>query len=356
MRPCYMFAAGKAEGEPETLSIYDEIGFWGVQAKDFRTSLANVKSSILNVEINSPGGDVFAGVAIYNMLKSSGKEIVVKVMGVAASAASLIAMAGDKRVMPKNTMMMIHNPWSFAMGNADELRDTADTLDKIGASLLGTYMSATGLDEAKIKAMLATDTWMTADEAMEMGFATEITDEVKVSAKFDLARAELPSKVRASLGLPPADPVDPPADPADPPPADPPADPVDPPAADPAPIAEQITALAKAAGLEVYAATFALKCGTVADAQARIGVAREINALCASIKMPDAAAAFINEGKTVAEARASMIEIMAKQDKHIDTTPPRADGKKTTSTSGKKPVTTASLWDSHNKQSAKKGS
>ena len=91
------------------------------------------------MEINSPGGDVFAGLAIYNALKGSGKEIVVKVMGVAASAASLIAMAGDKIVMPKNTFLMVHNPWSVAMGNAEELRQTADTLDKIGESLKATY-------------------------------------------------------------------------------------------------------------------------------------------------------------------------------------------------------------------------
>ena len=353
MRPCYMFAAAKAEGEPETLSIYDEIGFWGVQAKDFRTSLANVKSSILNVEINSPGGDVFAGVAIYNMLKSSGKEIVVKVMGVAASAASLIAMAGDKRQMPKNTMMMIHNPWSFAMGNADELRDTADTLDKIGASLLGTYMGATGLDEAKVKAMLSTDTWLTADEALEMGFATEITDEVKVSAKFDLERAELPAKVRAALGLPVASTETPPA--ADP--AEDPADTGDTPPVDESPIADQVAALAKAAGLEAYAATFTLACGTVAEAQARIGVAREINALCASVKMPDAAAAFIKDGKTVKEARDSMIVTMATADERspIDTTP-RNNQQPTGKSGNPKVINTASVWDSHNNQKVKKGS
>lgn len=110
MRPCFKFVAATAD-QPSVLSIYDEIGFWGVQAKDFISDLAKVSSKVLNVEINSPGGDVFAGLAIYNALKGSGKEIVVKVMGVAASAASLIAMAGDKIIMPKNTFMMIHNPW-----------------------------------------------------------------------------------------------------------------------------------------------------------------------------------------------------------------------------------------------------
>ena len=108
MRPCFAFNA--ATDTEATLEIYDEIGFWGVQAKEFITQLKGVKAPVLNVEISSPGGDVFAGIAIYNALKASGKEIVVKVMGMAASAASLIAMAGDKIVMPKNSFMMIHNP------------------------------------------------------------------------------------------------------------------------------------------------------------------------------------------------------------------------------------------------------
>lgn len=364
MRPCYAFAAAKAAGEPETLSIYDEIGFWGVQASDFRTALAAVKSSTINVEINSPGGDVFAGVAIYNMLKASGKEVVVKVMGVAASAASLIAMAGSKRQMPKNTMLMVHNPWSFAMGNADELRDTADTLDKIGNSLLGTYMAATGMAEPEMKALLAKDTWLTADEALEMGFATEVTDEIKVSAKFDLARAELPAKVQAALGLSPKAELTPEeiaaqeaetarlaAEEAE--------------AARLAaagqstdPIAEQVSALAVKAGLADYAPAWAVACTTVAEAQARISTAREINALCTVAKKADSAKAFIAANKTVAEARASLAEAMAKEDEDnpVDTTP-RDKNPKMAGKGGKpKAVNTQSIWDSHNAQSMKKGS
>ena len=239
MRPCFKFIPAASAEAPAVLSIYDEIGFWGVQAKDFISELSGITAKVVNVEINSPGGDAFAGLAIYNALKSSGKEIVVKVMGVAASAASLIAMAGDKIIMPKNTFMMVHNPWSFAMGNADELRDTADTLDKIGASLQATYVSRTGQSEDKIKELLSKDTWLTADESLELGFATEVVDDIKAMAVFDMDRAELPEAVRAVFKAAVVPPEDEPADDtteADEKPAD--------------PMAEQIEARAKAAADE----------------------------------------------------------------------------------------------------------
>lgn len=346
MRPCFQFVAAKAESQPETLSIYDEIGFWGVQAKDFRASLGAVKSQVLNVEINSPGGDMFAGIAIYNMLRASGKTIHTKVMGVAASAASVIAMAGDKIIMPKNSMMMVHNPWTVVAGNADELRDTADTLDKMGISLMSTYVNKTGLPEEEVQALLAVDTWLTADEALEKGFATELADEIKVNAKFDLARADLPEKVRAALGLVKAqDPVDP-VDPADP------VDPVDP-AEDEAPIADQVSALAVAAGLKDFEGVFALNCTTVAEAKTRIASAREIKSICAKVQLPDAAAAFIKSNTPVAEARASLLKTMAEADDEtpIDTTP---RSKQTTGSAMPKVINTASIWALHNAQRASK--
>ncbi len=133
MRPCYTFIAA-SDNKPPVLSIFDEIGFWGVQAKDFLASLSATPGTDLDVEISSPGGDMFAAVAMYNGLRASGKKITTRVMGVAASAASLVFMAGDNRVMPKNTHLMVHNPWTFAGGNAVELRETADFLDKTGTT------------------------------------------------------------------------------------------------------------------------------------------------------------------------------------------------------------------------------
>lgn len=352
MRPCFKFIAAAAADQPATLSIYDEIGFWGVQAKDFIGDLRAVTSKTINVEINSPGGDVFAGLAIYNALKSSGKEIVVKVMGVAASAASLIAMAGDKIVMPKNTFMMVHNPWSFAAGNADELRDTADTLDKIGASLQATYVARTGQTEDKIKELLSKDTWLTADESLALGFATEVTDAVTASASFDMARADLPEAVRgvfkAALqtttetvtetenSVTTTETVTVTETEGDTPAED--------------PVADQVAALAKTAGLEAYASVFALGATTTVEAETRIAAAREIVALCKVAGRPDDATPAIKANKSVADVRAALIAAKADEDVHTDTTKPNQLGTQASSSG----VSPQKVWNSHNAQQASK--
>ena len=356
MRPCFAFKPAAAADAPETLLIFDEIGFWGVQAKDFVSDLGKVKSKTINVEINSPGGDVFAGLAIYNALKSSGKEIVVKVMGVAASAASLIAMAGDKIVMPKNSFMMIHNPWSFAMGNADELRETADTLDKIGASLKATYASKTGMDEKELDALLAKDTWLTADEALEMGFATEVVEDIKANAKFDMARADLPEQVKAMFTVAaedaPAqedavdvDPEDPDADPAARAAVDEPVAPT---------FAEEVEAAAKGAEMVAYAPLWAVACTSMTEVAAKIKEAREIKSLCAIAKKPEKADGFIKASSPLVEVRASLVRAMAQQDEETHTDASVKE-KLATGETAKSQVSPARLWASHKGQTSMKG-
>lgn len=328
MRPCFAFSnLNAADNSSAVLSIYDEIGFWGVQAKDFVAELGKVKSKSITVEINSPGGDVFAALAMYNALRASGKEVVAKVMGVAASAASLIFMAGDKRVMPKNTHLMIHNPWSFAMGNADELRETAETLDKIGASLTATYAARSGVPEDKLKEMLAKDTWISADEALADGFATEVIEEVKANAKFDLDRADLPEAVRAVFAKAA---VELPA------PASSGAEPA---------FADQVVALAKANGFEVYASDWALKFSKIEDVQSSIAVGREIKALCGAVKMAERADAFIKAGNTIADVRAALVEARAKADEeaHVDTAPKNSN-QPTKHGASQSAVKTADVW------------
>jgi ATP-dependent Clp protease protease subunit len=334
MRPCFEFRnLAAADDKPATLSIFDEIGFWGVQAKDFISALGSVQGSSLNVEINSPGGDVFAGLAIYNALKGSGKEIVVKVMGVAASAASLIAMAGDKIVMPKNTFLMVHNPWSVAMGNADELRQTADTLDKIGQSLKATYAAKTGLSDEELNSMLATDTWLTADEALAKGFATEVIDDVKASASFDMVRANLPENVKAVFQAASEQMQD--ATAAN-----------KPEVAQPT-VAETIEAAAQAAQLGEFSAVWVVACADLEEANARIAQAKEINSVCAFAKRPEIAAAAIRAGKSVAEVRAQILTDMAVEDERTHTDASKRDFEQVAQGSEKPKVTTAALWASH---------
>lgn len=165
------------------LQLYGEIAdssWWGdeVTPKNFKDELDALGNiSVLNVYINSPGGDVFAGQAIHSMLKRHKAQVNVYVDGLAASIASVIAMAGDKVIMPSNAMMMIHDPWTIAAGNAQDFRKMADDLDKIKESLIAAYLGkATNLDEATISEMMKEEKWLTAQEAVEYGFADEVEE------------------------------------------------------------------------------------------------------------------------------------------------------------------------------------
>ena len=166
-------------GDISDSAYWDEVG-----AKEFVADLSKVTSNDITVRINSGGGSVFAGFAMYNSLKQHKANITVRVDGLAGSAASIIAMAGDKIIMPKGSMMFIHNSWTYAAGNANELSDYADMLKKIDASMLEVYKAKTGLDEKAIKDLMDKDSWLTASEAKELGFATDIED-IEIAASLD---------------------------------------------------------------------------------------------------------------------------------------------------------------------------
>lgn len=172
--------------------LYGEIvnkTWWGdeVTPKQFKADLDELgEIETLNVYINSPGGDVFAGQAIHSMLKRHKANVNVYIDGLAASIASVIAMAGDTIYIPKNAMMMIHNPWTIAIGNAEEFRKLADDLDKISESIIEAYKGKTFLDEDEIKELMNDETWMTAEEAVEYGFADELEEEKQVAASVNL--------------------------------------------------------------------------------------------------------------------------------------------------------------------------
>lgn len=351
MRPCFVFKAQAAD-KPTVLAIDDEIGFWGTQAKDFRSSL-NAVSGDLEVEINSPGGDAFAGIAMFNMLKAfadSGRQVTTRVTGIAASAASVVFLAGTKREMPKNTMTMIHGPSGGAYGSADELRDTADALDKVQSAMRGIYTSRMGISDAEADTLLAKDSWLTADEALAMGFATVVTDGVQATAKFDMARADLPEAVRAVFKAQAADPA-----PVDPAPADP--APVDPAPADPAPVeplADQIAAAAAKAGFEAYSPLWAVVCTSMVDVVARINSAKEIKALCAVAKKADMADGFIKGNKALDEVRAELVKALAHHDSNTHTDGSQTVNSQATDQAEKPKVSTASLWASHRGQKSER--
>ena len=182
----------KAMGSSAEISIYNEIGGWGVSAKDFMYSLKDAGAlTDITLRINSPGGSVFDGMAIYNQLVAHKAQVTVYIDGLAASMASVIAMAGDLIVMPENAMMMIHNPWMIAGGDAEELRNNADLLDKIKSNMVGSYAKRTGKTDDEISAIMDAETWFTGKEAVENGFADESLQPLDIAASikgFDLTK------------------------------------------------------------------------------------------------------------------------------------------------------------------------
>lgn len=167
--------------------IYEMIGedFWtggGVTAKNFQKELSEIKASQIDLHINSPGGVVFDGITIYNLIKQHPANVTTYIDGLAASIASVIALAGDKVIMAGNALYMVHNPEGLVMGTSADMRSLADVLDKIAGTMIGTYTAKTGKPEAEIKALLDAETWMTADEAKENGFVDEISEEMDMAA------------------------------------------------------------------------------------------------------------------------------------------------------------------------------
>ncbi|MDP2377776.1 head maturation protease, ClpP-related [Reyranella sp.] len=159
--------------------LYDEIGWYGVTAKEFIAALATITTPNICVRINSPGGDVFDGLAIYNALKSHKGNVVCVVDGLAASAASFIAMAGTTVSIHESAMLMIHRAWGFAIGNEADMTEMAKVLAKIDGQLAGIYAKQTGKKAEEMLALMAGDsdgTWFTAQEAADGGFVDEIID------------------------------------------------------------------------------------------------------------------------------------------------------------------------------------
>jgi ATP-dependent protease ClpP protease subunit len=184
----------ETKGSVRVIEMYGVIGesFWedGITAREVSVAVAGPETDII-CRINSPGGSSFEGIAIYNILKSSGKNIKVIIDGVAASAASVIAMAGDSIEMGTGTMMMIHEAWTYTIGSAADMEKTAAILRKVTSSSVDIYAAKTGKKTDEIAALLAAETWLSADEAVEMGFANVKTDsqaEVEeIAQAFDFA-------------------------------------------------------------------------------------------------------------------------------------------------------------------------
>jgi ATP-dependent protease ClpP protease subunit len=179
-----------ADGEAE-ITLFDEIGFGGTSAKAFISDLKKLSGQRVHLRINSVGGSVVEGTAIYNALRRHKGGLTVHVEALAASMASVVAMAGDEVAIADNALLMIHNPWSMSMGDADDLRKEADVLDKLKSTLVNAYKRKTGMDADEISDMMNEETWLGAEEAVALGFADYIEDGMEAAASItpEAARA-----------------------------------------------------------------------------------------------------------------------------------------------------------------------
>lgn len=177
--------APKADATTE-ISIFDEIGMWGVSAKQFITDLKQIPSDHkILLRIHSPGGEVFDGNAIYNALQNHKGGVEVQIEGLAASMATVIALTGAPVRMAANGFYMIHNPWGIAAGDAAELRDQAELLDKIRLNMVNAYAARSKQSAEQITAWMDAETWFTAQEAKDAGFVDEITNDLALAASAD---------------------------------------------------------------------------------------------------------------------------------------------------------------------------
>jgi ATP-dependent Clp endopeptidase proteolytic subunit ClpP len=170
------------------ISIYDEIGSFGTSAKGFIKEISNIGDKDITIRMNSVGGNVFDGIAIYNALRSHRGYVNIKIEGLAASISTVIAMAGDNIEMSENGFFMIHNPFGQSHGEANDMRKTAELLDKIKNEIIEIYQNKVSLSYDELSNMMDKETWLSSEEALEMGFVNYITEPIKVAATFDLSK------------------------------------------------------------------------------------------------------------------------------------------------------------------------
>jgi len=183
------FEIKNATEESADVYIYDVVGdpWVGLDSATVVKQLNELKTKKISLRINSPGGLVFDGMAIYNAIARHPAEVTTYIDGLAASIASVIALAGKRVVIAENAMMMIHEPWSYAVGNSAQLRKEADVLDQIRETIINVYETRTGENRDVIAKLMADETWFTAKEAVAAKLADEVTTGMKAAACFDLS-------------------------------------------------------------------------------------------------------------------------------------------------------------------------
>jgi ATP-dependent Clp protease protease subunit len=202
--PTPKFYAMEHTGNNETtVTLYDEIGAFGAGSKEFLADLGKLAGQHIHLRINSPGGSVVEGTAIYNALRRHEGGLTVHIDSLAASMASVIAMSGETVYMADNALLMIHNPWTVSMGESKDLRKEADLLDKLKVNLRNAYVRKTGINAEEIGAMMDAETWLDAVEAVALGFADAIEEGVAAAATAtpEMLRARFDKFAKASSSM-----------------------------------------------------------------------------------------------------------------------------------------------------------
>mgnify|MGYP001564087529 CR=1 FL=1 len=300
--------SGEATERVIEVFVYGEIGGWGITANQFVQDLRAMDDGVSPVvaAFNSIGGDLFDGLAMHNALSRLGERCTGRIDALAASAASVAVCGAHRVVIASNAMLMIHNPWTYAAGDADNFRKVADVLDQTMEAIIAAYKAkASDIDEVELRRLVAAETWLTANEAVALGLADEVGDGVKVKAclgqgavlqRFQNAPAELLAQLDE-----PAEP-DPELEPLDPP--------LVPPVIDSAKLALLITQRCTAAGISNLVEPVLSSTQLESEEIVLAGLARAkaVNDLCVAARLPEFSAEYVAAGLDAAAVRARLFD------------------------------------------------
>ena len=303
------FSFRNEAGQTPELFIYDDIDDWyGISAQNVVDQIRAMDAPEINVRINCRGGMVFEGIAIYNALRLHKANVHISIEGLAASIASVIAMAGDTVTIAENAMMMIHNPYGWASGDAEAMRKTAEVMDKIADSIAVSYTARTGKSIEELKALMDAETWFTAQEALDMGLVDQIDEPVKAAACFDLSRF---TNAPAGFGQPPE-----------------PENRQEPEQEQPSVSAHEeakinavaIAALCNEAGYPEKTEAFLRDKLSEDEVKNRVATFKEIKNLCAAARQTDKAKDFIRANQSVDDVRNALFDLLTRDDAPINNT------------------------------------
>jgi ATP-dependent protease ClpP protease subunit len=302
-------ASGEATERVIEVFVYGEIGAWGITANQFVQDLRAMDDGVSPVvaAFNSIGGDLFDGLAMHNALSRLGERCTGRIDALAASAASVAVCGAHRVVIASNAMLMIHNPWTYAAGDAEGFRKIADVLDKTMEAIIAAYKAkAPDIDEVELRRLVAAETWLTANEAVALGLADEVGDGVKVKAclgqgavlqRFQNAPAELLAQLDDPAEVDPADiePVDPPQVP---------------PVVESAKLALLITQRCTAAGISNLIEPLLKSTQLESEEIVTVGLARAkaVNDLCVAARLPEFSAEYVAAGLDAPAVRARLFD------------------------------------------------